>query len=131
MKDVLCDKSKQNNYFALQNILNFFHKIARCICHTKQELHICSLQKVLDNIYTFQSSGCGSVDRAIAYNTRVQSLITLCYLHTVNCIEKPKIKKKIPRMALSSSKAYESNGLVPVCLVLAKFLQRAEVFCDF
>ena len=73
MKDVLCDKSKQNNYFALQNILNFSHKIARCICHTKQELHICSLQKVLDNIYTFQSSGCGSVDRAIAYNTRVRS----------------------------------------------------------
>ena len=62
---------------------------------------------------------------------QIQSLITLCYLHTVNCIEKPKIKKKIPRMALSSSKAYESNGLVPVCLVLAKFLQRAEVFCDF
>ena len=30
---------------------------------------------------------------------QIQSLITLCYLHTVNCIEKPKIKQKWPGMA--------------------------------
>ena len=103
MKDVLCDKSKQNNYFALQNILNFFHKIARCICHTKQELHICSLQKVLDNIYTFQSSGCGSVDRAIASDSRGLSsnpVIGKNYIeYLLSTLLKTKIKKKRPGMA--------------------------------
>ena len=48
-----------------------------------------------------EESGCGSVGRAVASDTRVPRSShrqILHYLYTVNCIEKTNIKKKSPRM---------------------------------
>ena len=54
-----------------------------------------------------QGSGCGSVGRAVASDTRGpqfesshwQTFISDIYLFTVNCIEETKIKRKRLRMA--------------------------------
>ena len=66
-----------------------------------------------------EGSGCGSVGRAVASNTRGpqfksshrQNLYwTFVYLFTINCIEKTKINKKRLRMAhFFLKKNYESN----------------------
>ena len=59
-------------------------------------------------------SGCGSVGRAVASDTRgpwfeSNHPQTLYYLYTVNCIEKIKIKKKRPWMAHFYMKHYLLN----------------------
>ena len=57
------------------------------------------------NKKSFLDSGCASVGRVVASDTRGPRFKsghqqTLHYLYTVNCIEKTKIKKKMPVMAL-------------------------------
>ena len=75
-----------------------------------QLLQICKVleffyqKKILNNI-VFWGSGCGSVGRAVAFDTRglrVESSHRRIFkeqLFTVYCIEKTKINKKRPRMA--------------------------------
>ena len=74
------------------------------------------IQEPFANIFTKWGSGCGSVGRAVASNTRGprfesshwQKFIYIEHLFTVNCIEKTKIKEKRPGMAHLKKHIHES-----------------------
>ena len=62
--------------------------------------------------YTFAGSGCGSVGRAVAFDTRgprfdsSQRQNFIEHLFIINCIEKMKINKKRPGMAHFKKNSY-------------------------
>ena len=66
--------------------------------------------------------GCGSVGRAVAFDTRgprFESSHFIEHLFTVNCIEKTKIKKKRQGMAHFKKQYFDCIRRKPVAISLA------------